>query len=130
MTENNTTPSTSFLQNVLSAKVPGTGLTVAGLILSIFAILGSIPVVRLVLQYFIKEDLILSSVTLVVSAILIYYLLIAESKSEWLMKHPMAFVVVVLLVMLAAYSYVPQFKTLFGASSETVSQVATLLIHP
>lgn len=129
MAENNA-PSIISFERVLSTPVPGTGLTISGLLLSIFAILGSIPVIRTLFAGFIAEPLMLGVVSLVVAALVVYYLLVAESHSEWLKKHPIAFIVIVIALMLAAYNYIPDFKNIFGVSGETVGQLATLLIRP
>ena len=130
MSKKPTTPSLSSLDSILRAKVPGTGISIAALLLTFFATLGMIPPFMFILKSFVAEATIAGSITLLLAAIVSYYLLAAESTSEWLKKHPISFIVLIVALLILAYMYIPEFKAIFGSSSSAITQTVSLLVRP
>ena len=123
-------PSISSFAEALNKPLPGTGLTLSGLLLGLLAVFGAIPIVRYFLMGYIVEPVMLGTVTILLSALLVYYLLLSETHSQWLSQHPLAFILIVLGLIMLAYGYVPHFKEMLGTAGEMVSQAATLLVRP
>ena len=126
-----TTPSYSFLERLLGATIPGTELRVSAVLLALLAMLGIIPVMRYILALAMPETLMLYVSTILLSALTVYYLFLAETHSEWLKKHPIAFIVITIGLLMLVYAYVPEFKVLMGeTNAQVVGQLVTLLAHP
>lgn len=104
------------------------GFKVSSILLAILAVLGSIPLLKAILANIIADHLILSTAAVILSAVVVYYLLLAETGSEILERHSMAFVLMTVAIILVAYTYVPIIREMLSKDvSETIGQVVTLL---
>lgn len=104
------------------------GVRLSAVILAILAVLGAIPILKVFLAKFIVDKFILSTVTVLLSAVIVYHLMLAETNSPLLEKHAMAFVTTTVLLILVAYLYVPTVReALTQEVSDTLSQIVTAL---
>ena len=116
------------IASFLSFKVGG--FTIASILLAALATLGALPVATYLVSLLITDKLIASTIAVIASAIIVYYLMLAETGSPVLEKHSLAFVSAVLIVIIASYMYIPHFKDILSISANTsVHQVITLLMH-
>ncbi len=113
---------------VLSFSVGGFKLST--LILGILALLGALPLAKHFLAYFIADPVMASAVAMLAAAILVYYLLYYETGSAVLKQHSVLFIVLLVGIVIAAYTYFPLVRNIFsGDVNETVGQVVTLIVR-
>lgn len=120
---------TSFLDRILSVNIPGTNMSLAALLLGVLALFGAIPTFKHFLSMVIPDPVLLGVVTMLLGALTVYALIKAETRSEWLRRHPLAFVLITLVVVVLGYIYIPAFKEVLAPEvTQTIGQVVTYIV--
>lgn len=119
-----TTP--SYL-SVLQYKIMGFSL--ATILLAIFATIGVTPVVFYLIKLFFASSAMAGAVAILTAAVIVYYLLYAETGNPVLEKHAVAFIALTLGIIIVSYMYLPAFKQMLeSGTSNAISQTVTLLV--